>query len=141
MKFNKETDYAIRMTLFCAEQKPKLLSGVEIVTECKVPENLGKSILSKLTSYNILESIKGKNGGFRYPHSNKTLSLYSIIEKFENLDINACVVNNKSCSYRLGKCVVCKKMTNLKIIFEKELKNIYMEDLIEEQKKIYNENF
>ena len=138
MKFNKETDYAIRMTLFCAKHHSKMLSAIEIVQECKVPENLGKSILSKLTGNEILESIKGKNGGFRYSHPKKYISLFSVIEKFEHLEINACIEKKESCIYRYGECVVCEKMGLLKNIIIDQLKNIFIEDLVKEQHQKYN---
>ncbi|MGL5023741.1 MAG: RrF2 family transcriptional regulator [Cetobacterium sp.] len=138
MKFNKETDYAIRMTLFCAKYHSKMLSAIEIVQECKIPENLGKSILSKLTGNGILESIKGKNGGFRYNHPEKSISLFSVIGKFETLEINTCIEKKESCIYRGGECVVCEKMGTLKNIIIDQLKNIFIEDLINEQSQKYN---
>lgn len=138
MKFNKETDYAIRMTLLCAKYPSKMFSANEIVQECKIPENLGKSILTKLTSNGILESIKGKNGGFRYNHPKKFITLFSIIEKFEKFEISTCIDKKDSCLYRHGKCVVCEKIGHLKNIIINQLKNIFIEDLVEEQYKKYN---
>lgn len=137
MKFNKETDYAIRLTLFCAKYHSKLMSSNKIVDECKIPENLGKSILTKLTNNGILESIKGKNGGFRYNHPRKSISLFSVIEKFEALEINTCIEKKESCTYRYGECVVCEKMGILKNIIIEQLKNIFIEDLIKEQHQKY----
>lgn len=131
MKFNKETDYAIRMVLLCAKNMPKLLSTTEIVNICKIPPNLGKAILTKLTNNNILESIKGKNGGIRYVQSKNTISLYDIIKIFEKIEINSCIENKNSCLYKFGNCNVCEKLKDLKLLFEKELKNIYVESLIQ----------
>ncbi|WP_407536436.1 RrF2 family transcriptional regulator [Cetobacterium somerae] len=131
MRFNKETDYAIRMTIFCAKNKSKLLLSINIVKECRVPENLGKAILTKLTSNNILESVKGKNGGIRYVHGPKEISLLDIIEKFEKIEINSCVSNSSICTYKNGECVVREEMGNIKNILENHLKNIFIEDLID----------
>lgn len=137
LKFNKETDYAIRMTLFCAKHHTKILSGLEIVKECKIPINLGKSILTKLTGYGILESIKGKNGGFKYNQQQKCISLFSVIEKFEAIEINTCIEKKESCFYKYGECIVCEKMGILKNIIIEQLKNIFIEDLVEEQYQKY----
>lgn len=133
MKFNKEIDYAIRMTLLCAKHNSKILSSVEIIHECKIPENLGKSILSKLVRYGILESIKGKNGGFMYKHPQKCISLFSVIEKFEVLEINPCIEKKEECIYRHGECIVCEKMSLLKNSIINQLKSIFIEDLVEDQ--------
>lgn len=138
MKFTKEADYAIRMTLFCVKNKPNLLSTTNIVNECKVPVTLGKSILTKLTNNNILESIKGKNGGIRYLHQNKTISLFSIIETFETIEICSCIKDSNSCSYKKGKCIVCDEMKSMKIIFEKHLKSIFVEDILDRQFQKYH---
>lgn len=138
MKFNKETDYAIRMTLFCAKYHSKMLSAIEIIEGCKIPENLGRIILSKLTNGKILESVKGKNGGFKYNHPPKYISLLSIIEIFETLEINTCIEKKETCLYRHGECIVCEKMGILKKIIINQLQNIFIEDLVKEQKKKYN---
>lgn len=130
MKFNKETDYAIRMTIFCAKNKSQLLSSTSIVKECSIPENLGKVILTKLTSNNILESVKGKNGGIRYAHGPKVISLFDIIEKFEKVEINSCVENASSCTYKNGECAVRKEMINVKKVLENHFKNIFVEELL-----------
>ncbi|MGL5582070.1 MAG: Rrf2 family transcriptional regulator [Cetobacterium sp.] len=128
----------MRMTLFCAKHHSKILSGIEIIEECKIPTSLGKSILTKLTSYKILESVKGINGGFKYTHPRKSISLFFVIEKFETLEINTCIDEKESCAYRHGECVVCEKMGFLKNIIIDQLKGIFIETLIEEQQQKYN---
>ena len=138
LKLNKETDYAIRMTLFCAKYHSKILSGIEIIQECKIPENLGKNILTKLTNSGILHSIKGKNGGFCYTHLPKTVSLFSIIKIFQSLEINLCTEKRESCIYRHGECDVCDKLKIIKDGVIEQFKNIYIEELIEEQYRKYN---
>ena len=138
LKFNKETNYAIIMTLFCVKSKPDLLSSTNIVNECKVPENLGKIILTKLTNSNILESLKGKNGGIRYNHPNKTISLFDIIEVFEKIEICSCIDNFNSCSYRKGRCIISDEMRSIRNVFIQHFENIFVEDIIDKQLQKYN---
>jgi len=52
---------------------------VEISREIEAPTAFTAKILHTLTSRNILESMKGRGGGFYFPDNQSELSLYQII--------------------------------------------------------------
>lgn len=137
MKLNKDTDYAIRIVLLCEEYSTERISADFIVETCKVPKRWGKIILTKLTTNKILKSTKGKNGGFEINHSLEKITVFDIVSIFESIDINDCVIDKLSCSYRNGECVVCESLSGLKFYIEEQLKQITIKELVSKQKLVY----
>lgn len=62
-----------------------LLTGKEILIDSKVPYNMGLGILTQLVKNGLIESIKGKNGGFYLKENTKItmLDLFLALEKEE----------------------------------------------------------
>lgn len=63
----------------------KLLTGKEILIDSKVPYNMGLGILTQLVKNGLIESIKGKKGGFYLKENTKItmLDLFLALEKEE----------------------------------------------------------
>lgn len=124
MKLNQETEYAIRMVILCAEHNPNLLSGTFIVETCNVPNRWGKIILTTLCSKKILNSTKGKNGGFQLNKAPKSISLFDIISIFESIAI---LPDTKQCT---SNELFRSELLNIKSYVETQLKNITINNLI-----------
>ncbi len=77
----KSTEYAIRALIYVQLQNWKeLRPGVaEIAQEIEAPTAFTAKILHQLTSRRILESMKGRGGGFFFTDNNSDLSLYQVI--------------------------------------------------------------
>ena len=77
----RSTEYAIRALVYVQLQNWKeLRPGVaEISREIEAPAAFTAKILHTLTSRNILESMKGRGGGFFFPDNQSEVSLYQII--------------------------------------------------------------
>lgn len=81
----KSTEYAIRALIYVQLQNWKeLRPGVaEIALEIEAPTAFTAKILHQLTSRGILESMKGRGGGFFFPGNASDLSLYKVIMTME----------------------------------------------------------
>jgi Rrf2 family protein len=77
----KSTEYAIRSLIYIQLQNWKeMRPGVpEIAREIEAPTAFTAKILHILTSRHILESMKGRGGGFFFHENQSDLSLYQII--------------------------------------------------------------
>ena len=77
----KSTEYAIRALIYVQIQNwKKLRPGVsEIALEIEAPTAFTAKILHQLTSRRVLESMKGRGGGFFFTGNNSDLSLYQVI--------------------------------------------------------------
>jgi Rrf2 family protein len=77
----KSTEYAIRALIYVQIQNwKKLRPGVsEIALEIEASTAFTAKILHQLTSRRVLESMKGRGGGFFFTGNNSDLSLYQVI--------------------------------------------------------------
>ncbi|MGL4537951.1 MAG: RrF2 family transcriptional regulator [Cetobacterium sp.] len=128
MRISVESDYAIRIILYLFK-KENLISGLEIVEYCEIPERMGLRILTKLTASGLLKSVKGKNGGFFFPKENIDISLFDIISLTDNFTINRCLSNAKNCTYKNGDCVVCKALKEINNDIIKSFSKVLIKDL------------
>lgn len=91
---SKSTEYAIRALVFIQlrnwEQKRP---GVgEIAHDIEAPEAYTAKILQTLTKNKLLDSMKGRGGGFFFSDNQSNLTLYDVIH----------VVEGDACFYKCG---------------------------------------
>lgn len=100
--FSKACEYAIKATLYVAEfsADQKNIGLKEIAQSTDSPEAFTAKILQQLTRGNILESIKGPNGGFFIePNKMKKLKLLDIVKVIDGDEIyNGCGLGLKKCN-------------------------------------------
>lgn len=81
----KSTEYAIRALIYVQLQNWKELRPgvVEIAREIEAPAAFTAKILHTLSSREILESMKGRGGGFFFTNNHSEVTLYQIIMVME----------------------------------------------------------
>jgi len=97
---SKSTEYAMRALVFVQlcnwEQKRP---GVEeIAKEIEAPEAYTAKILQTLTKNQLLNSMKGRGGGFFFSENQSSLTLYDVIHVVEG---DACF---HKCGFGLKQC-------------------------------------
>lgn len=99
--FSKACEYGIRATLFIAQEsnKGKRAGLKSIARAINSPEAFTAKILQKLVQQNILESIKGPQGGFFLKPENNTMVLSEIVKAIDGDAImNGCALGLEKCS-------------------------------------------
>jgi Rrf2 family protein len=81
MMLSKSTEYATRALIFIQLQNwMKKRPGVlEIATEIEAPTAFTAKILHILTTHKLLNSMKGRGGGFYFADNQSELTVYEII--------------------------------------------------------------
>lgn len=96
----KSTEYAIRALVYIQlknlEQKRPGVS--EIAREINAPEAYSAKILQTLTKHKLLDSMKGRGGGFFFNENQSKLTLYDVIHVMEG---DACF---HKCGFGLKEC-------------------------------------
>jgi len=97
---SKSSEYAIRALVFVQlinwQNKRPLVA--EIAKEIDAPEAYCAKILQKLTKSNLLDSMKGRGGGFFFNENQSNLPLYNVINLMDGDS------NFHSCGFGLTKC-------------------------------------
>jgi len=97
---SKSTEYAMRALVFvqlCNWEQKRPGVG-EIAKEIEAPEAYTAKILQTLTKNQLLNSMKGRGGGFFFSENQSSLTLYDVIHVVEG---DACF---HKCGFGLKQC-------------------------------------
>ncbi len=95
---NRDTDYAVRALRYLAQSDDAAVSVARMAPELGVPRPYLRRILQELARHGILQSFRGRRGGFRLNRRPEEIMLTDVIELFQGeLDFASCVVRGELC--------------------------------------------
>ncbi|MES2702800.1 MAG: Rrf2 family transcriptional regulator [Bacteroidota bacterium] len=114
--FSKSCEYAIKAVI-CISQKSREGSRIgvkEVAKNIDAPEHFTAKILQDLSRKNIVQSMKGPNGGFFVEKQDLKTSLADIVKAIDGDKIyNECVLGLKVCSQK-NPCPVHNEYREIK---------------------------
>ncbi|OJF97277.1 iron-responsive transcriptional regulator RirA [Pararhizobium antarcticum] len=84
MRLTKQTNYAVRMLMYCAANDGHLSRIPEIAKAYGVSELFLFKILQPLNKAGLVETVRGRNGGVRLPKPASEISLFDIVKVTED---------------------------------------------------------
>lgn len=98
--FSKKCEYGLQAVLYMAAKEAGCVCpSDEIARKLKIPKEFVSKILQNLTDSGIVDSKKGKSGGFMLAKDPSKIRLIDIVAAIDGLDIfNSCVLGFPSCS-------------------------------------------
>ncbi len=84
MRLTKQTNYAVRMLMYCAANGDKLSRVPEIAKAYGVSELFLFKILQPLNKAGLIETVRGRNGGVRLPRPAAEISLFQVVKVTED---------------------------------------------------------
>ena len=84
MRLTKQTNYAIRMLMYCAANDGHLSRIPEIARAYGVSELFLFKILQPLTKAQLVETVRGRNGGVRLGRAADRITLFDVIKVTED---------------------------------------------------------
>lgn len=110
---NRETDYAVRALCCLARQRRAIVPVARLCAESHAPRPYLRRILQTLAKVGILESFRGKGGGFRFRKSASQIRLADVMAIFQGSpDFTRCGFRNQVCPRR-GTCPLRKKIKEI----------------------------
>jgi Rrf2 family protein len=98
MLVTRETDYAVRCVLYLARDENQVTSVDEVARRMRIPRSFLAKIIQRLVRVGVVESIRGRNGGFKIAKKPSDISLLDITEAIQGpAYINFCAVNSRKC--------------------------------------------
>lgn len=109
----KDTDYAVRAICFIAQDGEKVVSVSKLVKELKIPRPFLRKLMQRLNKTGILNSYKGKGGGFSLGRSADKIFLVDLIKIFQGpLKINNCIIKKNICP-DTSSCLLKQKIKDI----------------------------
>ena len=98
--FSKKCEYGLQAVLYlAAKQKEDVITAEEIAKKLSIPKEFVSKILQNLTESGMVNSKKGKSGGFFLAKDQKLIRLIDIVTAIDGLEIfNSCVLGFPNCS-------------------------------------------
>jgi Rrf2 family protein len=84
MRLTKQTNYAIRILMYCAANDGKLSQIPEIATAYNLSEAFLFKILKPIVKHGFAESIRGRNGGIRLAKPASDIKLSDVVRITED---------------------------------------------------------
>lgn len=126
----RDTDYAVRAMTFMAGKRAGVISVSEMVKELKIPRPFLRKILQILNRKGLLDSHRGKCGGFTLTAPPEKIFLVDLIEAFQGpLTLNECFFKKRICPNR-NICILKKKIDTIERDVIVRLKTITIKDLL-----------
>jgi len=132
----RNTDYAVRALCCIAEQKQEVISADQLVKSLKMPRPFLRKILQTLNKEGLLNSSKGKGGGFTLTISPGKITLTDVMKIFQGpLKLNECKFRKSDCPY-VSDCFLKKKIDEIEKEVIAKLKAITITSIIKKEVNI-----
>jgi len=98
--FSKKCEYGLQAILYMAAQGNGCICPAEKISKkLNIPKEFISKILQSMTDSGIIESKKGKSGGFKLAKHPSKIKLIDIVDAIDGLDsFNSCVLGFPNCS-------------------------------------------
>jgi Rrf2 family protein len=99
LKFQKTTEYAIRVMVFLANNREELFSVNRLHQILNIPYKYLGNLMHKLNQGRLVNVTQGKYGGYQINDNRQPIYLYEIIGLVEGLEnYDRCVLGFDECS-------------------------------------------
>lgn len=83
MRLTRQTNYAIRLLMYCAANEGRLSRVAEVAAAYSVSELFLFKILQPLVEAKLVETVRGRNGGVRLARAATDITLFDVVRVTE----------------------------------------------------------
>lgn len=99
MQLHNTTQYAIRILSYIAKYgDSRLYPAKELSSTLNIPYKFLTKIMSELVKSDFVDSVKGREGGYKLSRPAKQISIYDILGSFKELE------DDTKCVLGIGEC-------------------------------------
>jgi len=125
----RNTDYALRALCYMSKLKD-VVTVDQLVKKLGVPRPFMRKILQQLNKERILESYKGRGGGFKLKATPEKIYIIEIMRIFQGqVRLSGCFLKKDVCPNK-GKCVLRKKIRSIEEGVLEQLRQITIASLV-----------
>lgn len=97
MKITQFTDYSLRLMIYLASRRDRLVTVREAAEFYGISAEHLKKIVGRLSELGYLATVRGKNGGLRLSMEPESINLGRLMRQEENLSLLPCSDGGISC--------------------------------------------
>lgn len=138
MRLTRQTNYAMRMLMYCAANREDLSRVADIAKSYSVSELFLFKILQPLNKGGLVETIRGRNGGVRLARPASEISLLDVVKVTEdNFAMAECFENDAAECPLVNSCALNSALRKALNAFFDVLSEHSIEDLIKARPDIH----
>ncbi|WP_162652725.1 iron-responsive transcriptional regulator RirA [Lentilitoribacter sp. Alg239-R112] len=131
MRLTRQTNYAMRMLMYCAANDEDLSRIAEIAKSYSVSELFLFKILQPLAKGGLVQTIRGRNGGVRLARPAKDISLFDVVRVTEdNFAMAECFENDAAECPLVNSCALNTALREALNAFFDVLSKYSIDDLV-----------
>jgi Rrf2 family protein len=137
MHLSNTSKYTIRILAYMVNHKDEsLISAKSLSENLNIPYKFLTKIMTELVSVGFIESIRGREGGYKFLKKASEISVSDILTLFnDSIKDEACILGIDSCDAK-NKCALHDKWIASKIQLQKMFKESTIESIAGEGNKI-----
>jgi Rrf2 family protein len=130
MKLNNTSQYAIRILAYITDHKEeKLLSANELATRMQIPYKFLTKIMTELVKAKLVESIRGREGGFKLKKDASEIKVDNILTLFhDSIEDEECLLGIGYCN-SMCKCALHDQWMEPKLLMQKMFRESSLQDI------------
>ncbi len=130
MKLNNTSQYAIRILAYITDHKEKaLFSATELSNELNIPYKFLTKIMTELVKADFIESIRGREGGFRLKKDASEIKVDDILNIFnDSIKDEECILGIGFCN-GMCKCALHDQWMEPKLLMQRMFRESSLQDI------------
>lgn len=131
MRITKRTNIAIRLLMYCAANRDRLVTKAEIADCCNVSENHLAQVINQLSQLRYLHTQRGRNGGMTLACAADTIRVGDVFRDIEGgVPIVECFADADNSCPLVGSCRLRLALKNAVEQFYASLDDLTLDALV-----------
>lgn len=137
MRLTAYTDYALRVLIYVGLKNGELVRIDEVATSFDISRNHLSKIVHNLGSKRYLQTVQGRNGGFKLARDAADIDVGQLVRDFEpDFDLVECFDSSTSKCRIQPSCVLAGELDAAMAAFLERLDGVTLRDLIRPRWKL-----
>ncbi len=131
MRITKRTNIAVRLLMYCATNRDRLVTKAEIAARCNISENHLAQVINQLSQLGYLTTQRGRNGGMVLARGADRISIGDVFRDIEGpLPIAECFADADNTCPLVAACRLKVALADAARAFYGALDAITLESLV-----------
>ena len=129
MQLSNTSQYAIRILAYMADKKDSQLNATQLAEILYIPYKFLTKIMTDLVKVDLVESIRGREGGYKLKKKSSDIMVGDILDLFgDSIKDEQCVLGIGFCN-GMCKCALHDQWMEPKLLLQKMFRESSLEDI------------